>query len=359
MPPPPIEPELQAIMVRLIMEGASYREAGAAVGLGPKAARNAYVRVHGAAKGHSQARRDMHAKGNGYRRHTLSEEVFDSIESEAAAYWLGFLAADGTVVCPVSERPPDTIDPTRQLRGKSKSYSVQLELQSEDRAHLEKFKTFLSSSAPITLKTSVLSGKRVQQPRITISSKRMVQRLINLGVVPNKSASLSPCTEVPSELLRHYWRGLIDGDGGLRECPPNMERGKLSPYWVIALTGTEAICSGFLDYLRACGIETDTEVKPDGIGIARRAEVGGVRLAQEVARLLYGDATVYLERKHDSALKLLAQKPRDWFRDVLTKAVLTQLLASGRTQRSIADEYGVSEAALSQLIKEYGIRRGR
>ena len=361
MPRPPTDPALQAIMVRLICDGASYKDAGAAVGLGPKAASNAHRRACGANKGHSQARRDAHANGRGHRKHTVDEHAFDRISSESAAYWLGFLSADGTVVCPVGERFPDTIDPARPLRGKSKSYSVQLELQAEDRAHLEKFKAFLHSSAPITLKTSVLSGKRVQQPRITISSKRITQRLISLGVGPNKSTNLRPCADVPPHLLRHYWRGLVDGDGSVSMRRPNKKRRRTSPDWVLSLIGTEAICAGFLYYLRACGVKTDVRVRPakgSGVGIARCVEVGGVRLAQAVARLLYGDATVYLDRKHESVVQLLAQKPRDWFRVVLTKPMLTQLLASGRTQRSIAEEYGVSEAALSQLIKEYGIRRG-
>lgn len=258
----------------MIEEHCSYGDAGRAVGLGAKAARNAWARRFGGGKGSAQAQRDRCTNGRSFRRWCAREGIFEAICDEHVAYWLGFLSADGSVVS-------------------GKSYSVQLELQEGDRGHVAKFRDFVGSSAPIT-DHAVWTGKT--QPRVTVSSRRLVESLICLGVVPNKSLVISPCVSVPPGLRRHYWRGVVDGDGGIYDH---------KTHWTIELTGTQAMCDGLVSFLRDGGVQSVAVSRPHVTRASWSIGVGGRALARRAADLLYGGAQIFLDRKRADADRLL------------------------------------------------------
>ena len=56
----------------------------------------------------------------------IDDSVFDKIDTEEKAYWLGFLYADGSI--------------------SSSSYQIELSLSSVDVNHIKKFKRFLNDS---------------------------------------------------------------------------------------------------------------------------------------------------------------------------------------------------------------------
>src|SRR5271166_7037406 len=62
----------------------------------------------------------------------LNHSIFETIDSEEKAYWLGFLLADGSI----------------QVR-KNVQKIVKLALAIEDKEHLEKFKKFVNSKLAI------------------------------------------------------------------------------------------------------------------------------------------------------------------------------------------------------------------
>lgn len=264
-------------MVRLVREGRSYRDAGCAVGLGAKAARNAWIRVHGSGKGAAQAQRDRCTNGRSFRRWYAREGAFEAIEDEFTAYWLGFLSADGSVIS-------------------CKSYSVQLELQKGDRGHVEKFLDFVDSDAPIT-DHAVWTGST--QPRVTVSSRRMVESLVRWGVVPNKSLVISPCMAVPPVLRRHYWRGVVDGDGGIYDH---------GTHWSIELTGTQAMCDGLIEFFRESGVASMAVPRPHATRLSWSIGVGGRALARRAVSLLYGGVQVSLDRKQADADQLILER---------------------------------------------------
>jgi len=208
------------------------------------------------------------------RKWSVDERFFDSIDSEAKAYWLGFLTADAHVGRTV----------------------IQIGLASRDRDHLLSFRSFLGSSHPIV--DFVSSGHAAS--RIAIGSIRLANRLRELGLFTNKSATAHPCTEIPDELLRHYWRGVVDGDGWIG-CD---SRGS----WYVGLSGTEAIVAGYRAFLVHCGVRTNAQP-------SHRANIlvlllKGTGIAKQAALATWGNNTISLARKQSLADQLAATPVR-------------------------------------------------
>ncbi len=115
--------------------------------------------------------------------HTVWDQAFDVLTDEAA-YWVGLLITDGSIV--------------------GGGRRVKLSLQVTDTPTLERFKEFVRTSAPIE---DARNGSSV----VRFTSPYMCKRLGKLGIVPRKTT----ITEAPECLLdnRHFWRGVVDGDG--------------------------------------------------------------------------------------------------------------------------------------------------
>ena len=119
--------------------------------------------------------------------------LFDVIDTEDKAYWLGFLYADGNIR---KDRP-----------------CLELSLGEKDKDHLIKFKNFMESKHSISRKESKLGNSF----RISICDERLKNGLVKNGCFPDKSLSLKFPTEeqVPKHLIYHFIRGYFDGDGCL------------------------------------------------------------------------------------------------------------------------------------------------
>src|SRR5215469_5482337 len=112
------------------------------------------------------------------RTYPVNERFFDEIGTEAQAYWLGFLTADGYVT----------------------DRHVRLRFQGEDKDHLRKFAEALESGQP------VYEGmdRGYHYAEFVIGSKYMVSALERLGLTRNKSLTIQQSVYVPSPLLSHY-----------------------------------------------------------------------------------------------------------------------------------------------------------
>ena len=88
--------------------------------------------------------------------------VFDCIDTEEKAYWLGFLYADGSVA---SEN----------------SNNIELSLSAKDVNHLEKYRRFLKAPNSVKISDVTVKGKVYGRCRLTVSNKHLKQQLIQLG----------------------------------------------------------------------------------------------------------------------------------------------------------------------------------
>lgn len=203
--------------------------------------------------------------GKAKRFKEVDESIFENIDTEEKAYWLGFIYADGYV----------------------NNRQIELTLKESDYEHIKKFKSFMHSEHKISYK------KSVKAYRITICSPKIANDLTRLGCFQCKSLTLKFPTEeqVPKHLIHHFMRGYYDGDGSITI---NLEK----KCYLISVLGT----SEFLDeyeknILRAIG--RDKPNKRFHNGQALGIQYGGRLQVEKICDFLYRDATIYLDRKYN------------------------------------------------------------
>jgi hypothetical protein len=120
-------------------------------------------------------------------RRAVVRDYFHIIDTAEKAYWLGFIAADGTV----DDRP--------------RRYSLTIDLQPRDLHWLQRFRDTVAPRATITQ-----HGQRSYS--IFIGSKELVADIVRLGIGRRKSYHLTWPT-VPEEFAITFLLGYFDGDG--------------------------------------------------------------------------------------------------------------------------------------------------
>lgn len=195
-----------------------------------------------------------------------NKDIFETIDTEEKAYWLGFLYADGSV-------------------GSSRA-QIELGLKLEDIDHVQKFKDFIGLDNKIGIR------EKTKSCRYSFRSSEFKEHLIKQGCFPNKSLILKFPTynQVPKELMKHFMRGYFDGDG-----------------WICHTDKTE--CIGFIGtYDFVSGAMKEFNLKENKIANVHR-ENGAKRYQlyqkeefMKFLDLLYSDATIYLERKYQKYL---------------------------------------------------------
>jgi hypothetical protein len=116
-------------------------------------------------------------------------DYFNTIDTDEKAYWLGFIAADGTV----DDRP--------------RRYSLAIDLQPRDLHWLQRFRDTIAPGATITQ-----HGERSFS--FSIGSKELVTDIVRLGIGRRKSCHLR-WPAVPEQFAITFLLGYFDGDGSL------------------------------------------------------------------------------------------------------------------------------------------------
>jgi hypothetical protein len=193
----------------------------------------------------------------------LDESVFDELTPEAL-YWIGLLFADGHIT--------------------KKEFSISLTLHNNDCGHLEKFKLFLKSNRKITPDKGDCS-------RVRINSKKIWYRLKELGFTNNKSDVGKPHLLLKNS--KDFWRGVIDGDGGVYNYDYMNQ---------MSLCGT---LETIFDFIIFCTSNLNIEDKYPSHSGKKIYQVGYYSEdCKKILNLLYKDATVYLDRKHKTYLEM-------------------------------------------------------
>lgn len=218
-------------------------------------------------------------KATAGRIRSLNESAFDSL-TEEARYFIGLLMADGCVTY-------DTVNHT---------YQVILELEEKDAAHVERFRRFLGSSHKLrSVQSKPPSGNRLShRVRLAVNSKRMVERLMSFGVTPRKSHT---ARVIGLEHDRHFWRGVVDGDGSLGV------NGRGYPFF--HLIGSESLAHQFKEFVRENVPDCRAKVGvSSGSSNCFTFQTAG-SYAPQIIRLLYEDCAVALPRKLERAKAII------------------------------------------------------
>lgn len=206
----------------------------------------------------------------------LREDAFETITPESA-YWLGILYTDGHIG-----------------GDNARGNNIELSLQRGDRRHIQKFKDYMRTNSPI--EDHKPAGRLAS--RIRIGSKHIHDSLKIFGFTNEKSYDAVPHESVQNN--RDFWRGCIDGDGGVY-CKGTVNYATHQIY----ISGTIDTVYGFI-----CFCETNLQLKNKKYATKHSGkclyEVSYYgQEAIKIANLLYKDSTVYLERKHQTYLEIL------------------------------------------------------
>lgn len=206
------------------------------------------------------------------KRPFVNRYIFEKIDTEEKAYWLGFLYADGSVG--------------------STDNRIELGLAEIDKNHIEKFKNFIGLDNKISYR------EKSKSYRYAFKDKIFKEILIKQGCVPKKSLILKFPTEeqVPNNLIRHFIRGYFDGDGCFchtKEC------------FEASFIGTE-------DFIKTCltKLPNNLNISLSIKDVHRRdgAKKYGFYSYNDVLNFLsfmYDDCHIYLERKYQKYIDFL------------------------------------------------------
>jgi hypothetical protein len=194
------------------------------------------------------------------RLYALDAHAFDVIDNEVAAYWWGFLYADGYV-------------------GRR---TLTIHLKASDGPCLSSLSILLKSSAPLRTYQTM----NCHNCHIEFTDRHLTARLRDLGIITHRPHSERVWNNLPPEMIHHWVRGFFDGDGSARKAPGMVFCGKPE----------------LLSWLRAefagqTGTNPALAITKHRTANLSYLYISGIHQALKIARYMYHDATLYLPRK--------------------------------------------------------------
>jgi len=138
---------------------------------------------------HIRSRHEQCIIENQKRSFKINHYYFDELD-DIKAYWLGFLAADGTV---------------RKNRNE-----IKIGLKAQDAFLLKEFKTNLESEHPLKFYKTKNNYEVVE---FRFSSERIKKQLAYYSIVPNKTYIGITMKNIPDKYKLAFIKGFFDGDG--------------------------------------------------------------------------------------------------------------------------------------------------
>lgn len=182
------------------------------------------------------------------RLYSVDDCAFDKIDCETA-YFLGFIAADGSIV----------------------DNTLRIMIQHRDVDILEKLLLFLKSNYPIGYCKSHYTDDNgivhyFDAAYVKITSNHIVSSLANYGIVQGKKyINIDFLAKIPDKYKIDFVIGLVDGDGGIYHS------GSTS----ISIALNKETCKSMLNVLKQLGIEYNVEYreKIDVVYINRKSSI--------------------------------------------------------------------------------------
>ena len=198
---------------------------------------------------------------------TYDNTIFDIIDTEEKAYWLGFIYADGYI-------------------SEQKDHTFEISLNIKDIDHLHKFNKFIKSEKDL-VKIDVKNGRN--RCRIAVHNLHFWKSLNKLGVMPRKSLILTFPDEniVPKNLLIHFIRGYFDGDGCIMTNKTSVDKLQTS------FMGTKNMMESFQNYFGTNKKLIVHKTKNGEVYYLRFRILQSIKILQK----MYNNASIYLDRK--------------------------------------------------------------
>ena len=213
----------------------------------------------------------------------LDHGYFKTIDTEAKAYLLGFLLADGNVYYP-----------------KSGSRKLRMQLHEKDVSVLEFMRAELRSVNVIQHNTR--DGASDHTCTFCVTSDQLVQDLAKYGMVPAKTYELN-IPILPEPYMQHMLRGLFDGDGSVihTEHCKAVDFSGMSHHLI-------QVQNYLVEHVGVARKQIYTQISEytDGKYYEDWSHVmwGGRQDYGKILDYLYRNATIYLRRKYATACEI-------------------------------------------------------
>lgn len=210
----------------------------------------------------------------------FNENVFDAINTEQQAYWLGFIFADGYIY--------------DKTKGKNHEYGFNITLKDVDIEHLNKFCKFIQAD----LSCIKHYGNLVS---VSIVNKHLFDSLYALGCTPCKSLTVK-FPDIREDLLFDFIEGIFDGDGclSLDSRKPN----KIESAEVSIASGSDEFISKLQEVLISYSFKVSVrqkQTKNSHINICFILSPN----KEKFLRKIYLNKTIYLDRKYNKFINLI------------------------------------------------------
>jgi len=230
----------------------------------------------------SKASLSRYRKRFGYKKKNKLEwdSDFFARNTTEAAYWAGFLLADGNVFC---RTPQQTL--------------LSLHISRVDHDHAVAFKETIRSQHKLSQRggrvCSVNGRLGRSKPTVVLQvsgGETLALQLRRWGIIPNKSYSWH-MPSFPRQLLRHFLRGWFDGDGTMSFNKPGTQYFKV--------TGHRIALEWYLEGLKQLGHPGGAHFTrpPHPNSPACDMRINGRFNVLRIASLLYRNGDICLQRK--------------------------------------------------------------
>ncbi len=211
-----------------------------------------------------------------------NDNYFDSIDTEAKAYFLGLICADGGI----------------------HKNQLKINLQTRDKHILEKFSIEIFGNMNHLVTRTPLSKdgyNRQDQTMFRVCSKHMIETLKSYNIGERKSFTLGFPDCVPQHLIRHFIRGYFDGDGSISKYT---NRNSDKPSFCFNIICTPNFGKSLNEIiLKEIGVKLQYVFDHRYSQKMVYCKTSGTHKPNAVYQWLYKDATIYLKRKFEKYIE--------------------------------------------------------
>lgn len=169
------------------------------------------------------------------RKYKIDVNAFNNIDTKDKAYLLGFICADGCIY---------------------DNKCLAIGIHKQDIKVLELLKKVLNcNSLPIRY-----HSQNTNIVMINIWNKQLVASLKVLGITERKTFTVSMPQNIPKNLHKHFWRGVIDGDGCIYLKERNNKQNK--PIFTVTLVGSKQLMEDYVNFLKTLNITPLPKIEP-------------------------------------------------------------------------------------------------
>jgi transposase-like protein len=264
------------LLIRRYIDGEGVPQLAKAFGINRNTINAKFTRLGIPTRTRSEARRIHNYASSTAQHWNIIESAFDEL-TEEALYWLGFIMCDGHI------RPNN--------HGQTE---VVLDLSRKDIEHVRKFHRFLGAHQKLSEGEN--NGGH-ETATLVLRSDKLAKRLAKFGIVHRKNRDGTGELTPDIALDRHVWRGCIDANGTVRVTKQG--------YPSIQMAGWVRIVEQFVAWAKTVAPEYKGTVWSKGEkGVSAVAHTSG-SYAIAIIEELYGNCSVYLNRKYETAQRIL------------------------------------------------------